>query len=98
MAMGQARNEVIPVTIEELSEQLKRMYENARRNEASCQVHLFAILFAGEIDKQKYRPRDIVRLAGISDGYVPELSKGIKLASYVDVKPEYQELSLRVRD
>lgn len=85
------------MTIDELSEQLKKMYENARRNEASCQVHLFALIFADEIEKHKYKLRDIVRLAGISDGYVPELSKGIKLAKYVDVKPEYRDPGRNIR-
>ena len=33
----------------ELAEILRSMYENARRNEAVCQVNLFGILYAKEL-------------------------------------------------
>lgn len=76
------------MTVEELAERLGEMYENARRNEAACQVHLFGILYASDIQACGQPVSVLAQRAGLSRGYAAEISKGIKLARYVDVKPE----------
>lgn len=67
----------------ELAEILHSMYENARRNEAVCQVNLFGILYAKELQSSGCTIKHIVELSGIQSGYVSEISKGIKLSRYV---------------
>lgn len=72
----------------ELAAVLKRMYENAKRNEAVCQINLFGILHADEIKNNGYNLKNILKMSGISKGYLTEISKGIKLSKYVMVKRE----------
>lgn len=67
----------------ELAEILRGMYNNARRNEAVCQVNLFGILYAEELKNSGCTIKHIVELAGIQSGYVSEISKGMKLSRYV---------------
>ncbi len=68
-----------------LGELLRESYDSARRNEAVLQIHLFAIRYAEEITKNHYSVKAIAEAAGMP-GYVAELSKGIKLAEYVEIK------------
>lgn len=75
----------------ELAVALRVMYESAKRNEAACQVHLFGIRYAKELQASSETVKDIVKRSGINMGYVSEVSKGIKLAQYVDLKREYME-------
>lgn len=72
----------------ELAVVLRGMYENAKRNEAVCQINLFGILYADEIKNNGYNLKTILKLSGISKGYLTEISKGIKLSKYVTVKRE----------
>lgn len=67
----------------ELADKLRSMYENAKRNEAVCQISLFGIMYAQEIQKGKYTLKNIIELSGIGKGYLTEISKGIKLSKYV---------------
>lgn len=69
--------------IQELAQILGDMYENAKRNEAVCQINLFGIIYAAEIEAAQCSIKELVRLSGINMGYVTEVSKGIKLAKYV---------------
>lgn len=71
---------------EKLSFLLRDRYENARRNEATLQIHLFGIEYADEIRKSNYPVTKIVEKAGIGKGYASELSKGMKLSEYVRIK------------
>ena len=68
---------------------LRQMYDSAKRNEAACQVHLFGIKYARELQNCGRPLKDILLLSGISMGYLPEVSKGIKLAKYVEVKKAF---------
>lgn len=70
----------------ELAAILREMYNGANRNEAACQVHLFGIRYAQELQNCGCPLRDIVHLSGISMGYLSEVSKGIKLSRYVEWK------------
>lgn len=67
----------------ELAQKLRDMYESAKRNEASCQVHLFGIMYAEEIKNSGCTSKRLIELSGINKGYQPEISKGIKLSQYV---------------
>lgn len=69
----------------ELGELLRQSYDSAKRNEAVLQIHLFAIRYAEEIIDNQYSVKAIAQEAGMP-GYVAELSKGLKLAKFVDVK------------
>ena len=70
----------------ELAAELHRRYENAKRNEAACQIHLFGIEYAKELQDCGCPLKHIVELSGISMGYLSEISKGIKLSKYVEVR------------
>ena len=65
---------------------LRAMYDGAKRNEAACQVHLFGIKYAKELQECGCPLKEIVQLSGISMGYLSEVSKGVKLAQYVELK------------
>ena len=67
----------------ELANKLRNMYENAKRNEAVCQINLFGIMYAKEMQDSGYSLKHIVQLSGINKGYITEISKGIKLSKYV---------------
>ena len=64
----------------ELAALLRAMYDGAKRNEAACQVHLFGIKYAKELQECGCPLKEIVQLSGISMGYLSEVSKGVKLA------------------
>lgn len=70
----------------ELAALLRAMYDGAKRNEAACQVHLFGIKYAKELQECGCPLKEIVQLSGISMGYLFEVSKGVKLAQYVELK------------
>ena len=70
----------------ELAAELRRMYESAGRNEAACQVHLFGIKYARELQSSGYTLRHILELSGVSMGYLSDISKGVKLSKYVVLK------------
>lgn len=65
---------------------LRRMYDDAKRNEAVSQINLFGILYAEEIKASSSTLKELVALSGINMGYVTEVSKGVKLAKYVVLK------------
>ena len=70
----------------QLGQELKRMYDKAPRNEQVTMVHLFGIKNGETIVSNGLKASDIVQEAGINDSYKTEVSKGIKLAAYVDIK------------
>lgn len=77
------------MTINELAEKLKTMYESSNGSKTAM-IHLFAIKYADIIRSQKYTPREILAAAQMPASYFAEINKGIKLAQYVDVKPQYK--------
>ena len=74
------------MTVIELGEILKDMYDDARRGEKVVMIHLFAIKYADEIRKNKYTPKEILKNANMQESYQVEINKGIKLSKYVVVK------------
>lgn len=74
------------MNIKELGGKLREMYTNAPKGEAVAMIHLFGIKYAEEINNSEYSKKDIVKASGISESYLTELTKGVKLAEYVTPK------------
>lgn len=70
------------MTLKELGEKLNEMY-NSRKGEAVVMIHLFGVKYAEEIKASGYSKKDIIKAAKISESYVTELTKGVKMAEYV---------------
>lgn len=79
-----------PTTAIELGERLGSMYHGAERGDAVVMIHLFGILYAEQIKGSKAAVKEIVAAAGISESYVIEVHKGIKLAKFVQVREQTQ--------
>lgn len=71
------------MTIKELGRELREMYLNAPKGDAVAMIHLFGIKYADEISNFENPKNEIIQVSGISQSYITELSKGIKLAKYV---------------
>jgi hypothetical protein len=71
------------MTLNELGLKLKEMYDDAPKGDSVAMIHLFGVKYAGQIIKSKYSRKDIIKISGISPTYLTELSKGIKLSTYV---------------
>jgi hypothetical protein len=68
---------------EELGAILREMYNNAPKGEAVASIHLFGVRHAEELRNCGATPKNIAKLAGMSESYGVEINKGIKLARYV---------------
>jgi hypothetical protein len=71
------------MTTKELGLELREMYLNAPKGDAVAMIHLFGIKYADEISNFENAKNEIIQVSGISQSYITELSKGIKLAKYV---------------
>lgn len=71
------------MTVNELGEILKNMYENAPNGDQVANIHLFGVKYAQVILDNNYKAIEIVRASKINESYATEVSKGIKLAKYV---------------
>jgi hypothetical protein len=71
------------MSIAELAEVLRDMYNNAPKEEAGLMIRLFGIKYAAEIKKSNYCKEEIIKASGVSEIYLCELSKGVKLSEYV---------------
>ena len=70
----------------ELGGKLREMYTNASKGEAVAMIHLFGIKYATEINNSECSKKEIIIASGISESYLTELTKGVKLAEYVILK------------
>lgn len=70
--------------IDQASQILAQMYQDALPKEKALSIHLFAIKYAGEI--RDMSAKDIVVGAELPESYKTEIRKGINLAKYVEVK------------
>ncbi|VVH63942.1 FIG00710469: hypothetical protein [uncultured Gammaproteobacteria bacterium] len=64
---------------------LEKMYNSALQGEKVTQIYLFAISYAKEIQRNNYRIAEIIRFSAISQSFQTEVSKGVKLAQYVEI-------------
>ena len=74
------------MTIQELADQLREMYDTAPKGEKAAYIHLFGIKYAAELDR--FSPASVVERAGLRRSYGTEVNKGRNLAKYVDLKPQ----------
>src|SRR5574344_1869857 len=76
-------------SIEELSAELKKMYDNAPEGGKLSSIHIFGIKYAKVILDKNYSPASIVKSARLNDSYATEISKGVNI---------YKELSTGLYD
>ncbi|WP_299095029.1 hypothetical protein [uncultured Winogradskyella sp.] len=74
------------MTLNDLGITLSNLYNNAPKGEAVAMIHVFGIKYASHIKESKFSTKEIARAANIPESYGTEISKGIKLAKYVNVK------------
>ena len=72
--------------VAELGAILNGMYNSAPMEDAGSMIRLFGIRYAAEIKKDNYSNEEIMKASGISEVYLYELSKGVKLSEYVNSK------------
>ena len=76
-----------------LAKKLREMYTHGlAEKKAVAMVHLFGIMFAGEIERYASAPtataKEIAQGAGLGKSYGTEIDKGRTLAQYVAVNKE----------
>ena len=74
------------MTEQKLGNELKEIYENRPDGEAVAQVVLFAIKYASVIEGGKLDKKEIMKIAGVPETRTNEISLGIQLSNYVDIK------------
>ena len=75
------------MTKQDLAQKLNEMYYNAPQGEKVSMIHLFGIKYSEELKECSASTKEIASAADINESYGTEISKGIKLGHYVDVKP-----------
>lgn len=70
--------------LQELADRLREMYATAPPREKVVQLHLFGIIYAGAL--ARISPNAVVERAGLPRSYGTEVSKGRKLAQFVELK------------
>lgn len=83
--------EVSDMTENRLGKILRELYDSAARGHQVANIHTFAIYYANVIEKNRLSKKEILRVAGLPETYQTEISKGINLAQYVDVKNDVIE-------
>ncbi len=74
------------MTEKELGKTLRKIYDNAPEGYQVAGIRLFGVKYASIILDNNFEAIDIVRASGINQSYATEVSKGVKLASYVTSK------------
>ena len=74
------------MTLQQLGERLHEMYFKSKDGEAVVMIHLFGIKYASEIKQSRESMKAIAIAAGIQQSYGTEISKGVKLSQFVNVK------------
>lgn len=65
----------------ELGQILNEVYTNARKGEQVTMIHLFGVMYSGEITRCGIK--EVVKESGIRSTYLTEVAKAVKLAKYV---------------
>ena len=68
------------------SNKLSGMYHQAEKGEQSMNIRLFGIKYANQIKASNFSTCEIAEAAGLSRSYGTEISKGVKLSKYVQLK------------
>ena len=77
------------MTPQELADTLSRLYRDAPQDEAMAMIHLFGIKYATEIRRCGESVPQLVRRSCVPDPHKTELYKGMKLAKYVSLRPNW---------
>lgn len=77
-----------------LGQKLREMYDNAPFGEQVLMIHLFGIKYADLIKQNHYTPKQIVDASGLKSAYQTEVSKGMKMAKYVEIKENMDTFDL----
>ncbi len=77
------------MTVNELAARLREMYD-APGVHKTTMILLFGIVYADDIKLADIKPIEIVRAAKMQESYQGEISKGMRLAQYVQLKHAYQ--------
>ena len=72
--------------IEEAAELLGNMYENAPVGEQVTSIHVFGIIYADAI--RSMSKKELAKRAGLGESFHTEISKGIRLAKHVQLRPD----------
>ena len=72
------------MTLNELSNELKKMYQYALKGEQVTMIYLFGIKYSDQV--KEYAISDIITQSGLHTSYKTELAKAVKLAKYVKEK------------
>ena len=75
---------------------LKEMYRTSARGQQVTNIHTFAIYYAKAIEENRISKKELLRVAGLPESYQTEISKGINLATYGDVKAEHADRIRRI--
>ena len=75
--------------IKQLGKELNKMYFKAPKGEVVAMIHLFGIKYAKDIRASKFSKKAIAEEAGIPISFAVEINKGVKLAHYVVIKPNF---------
>ena len=70
--------------LQQLADELRKMYNGAPRGEQTTMIHLFGIKYASELTRTS--PGSVIKQAGLHSSYVTEIHKGRRLAKYVKLK------------
>ena len=76
------------MTVEELAEELRRMYESAPDGEQNTAVLLFGIRYANHLPRRTSRVTEVVRRSGLRPNWSSEINKGRNLARYVNLNSD----------
>ena len=76
------------MTTYEAAQILRRMYTTAPRDDQVAQIHLFGIKYNRDLEGLNIKR--IVAESGIPSSYGTEISKGRRLAKYVEVRAAYR--------
>lgn len=77
------------MTVVELGDKLKSMYEASEQSKVAM-IHLFGIIYADQLTKNNIKPIEVIRAAQMKESYATEVSKGMKLSQYVELKNQYK--------
>lgn len=84
----QTEGEAQSMTERELAQALRAMYQNAPLGDRVAAIHVFAIRYAAELERPDVNKATVLELAGMSNSYKTEISKGMRLARYVTLRPD----------
>lgn len=75
--------------MEEVFAELHNAYTNSAEGQKSCMICLVSIRYAKEIIESRITLRDLLELSQVPLYYRKEVSIGLNLSKYVDLKPEF---------